>query len=77
MQAVEPKPVKLLVGSDFITVDKAKSLGVRRISTGGALARAAWGGFLRAAREIATRGTFAELANGATWDELESAFKPD
>lgn len=77
VQAVAPKPVNLLVGSDFITVDRAKALGVRRISTGGALARAAWGGFLRAAREIATRGTFAELANGATWDELESAFKPD
>jgi len=73
--AVSPKPVNLLVGGDFITVDRAKALGVRRISTGGALARAAWGGFLRAAREIANQGTFAELAKGATWDELETAFQ--
>jgi len=73
--AVAPKPVNLLVGDDYITVNKAKALGVRRISTGGALARAAWGGFLRAAREIANQGTFAELTKGATWDELESAFQ--
>jgi methylisocitrate lyase len=75
VKAVAPKPVNLLVGGDFITVDKAKALGVRRISTGGALARAAWGGFLRAARDIAKTGSFAELANGATWDEMENAFK--
>ena len=75
VRAVAPKPVNLLVGGDFITVDKAKAIGVRRISTGGALARAAWGGFLRAAKEIATQGSFSELAKGATWDELESAFQ--
>jgi methylisocitrate lyase len=74
VSAVAPKPVNLLVGGDFISVEQARALGVRRISTGGALARAAWGGFLRAAREIAQHGTFAELRNGATWDELESAF---
>ena len=73
--AVAPKPVNLLVGGDFITVQKAKELGVRRISTGGALARAAWGGFLRAAKEIAGSGTFVELTKGASWDELESSFK--
>ncbi len=38
-------------------------LGVRRISVGGALARAAWGAFLRAAREIAENGSFAELGH--------------
>ena len=75
VKAVSPRPVNLLVGGDFITVEQAKALGVRRISTGGALARAAWGGFLRAAREIAARGTFAELTKGADWDELEGAFK--
>jgi 2-methylisocitrate lyase-like PEP mutase family enzyme len=75
VRAVAPKPVNLLVGGDFITVAQAKELGVRRISTGGALARAAWGGFLRAAKEIASKGTFSELTKGASWDELESAFK--
>jgi len=74
VRAVAPKPVNLLVGGDFITVGQAKELGVRRISTGGALARSAWGGFLRAAKEIATQGTFVELTKGASWDELEKAF---
>jgi len=75
VRAVLPKPVNLLVGGPSITVEQARDLGVRRISVGGALARAAWGGFLKAAREIATQGTFEELGRGATWDELEGAFK--
>lgn len=73
--AVAPKPINLLVGAGFITVDQAREAGVRRISVGGALARAAWGGFLKAAREIATQGTFTTLGAGATGDELEGAFK--
>jgi len=71
--AVRPKPVNLLVGSDFITVERARTAGVRRISVGGALARAAWGGFLAAAREIANQGTFTALTRGASWDEMEGA----
>jgi 2-methylisocitrate lyase-like PEP mutase family enzyme len=47
---------------------------VRRISVGGALARAAWGGFLRAAREIAGEGTFTGLTKAAPWDEIEGCF---
>ena len=43
VRAVAPKPVNVLVGSDFTTVAELASLGVRRISVGGALARAAWG----------------------------------
>jgi 2-methylisocitrate lyase-like PEP mutase family enzyme len=62
VRAVAPKPVNVLVGSDWTTVPKLAELGVRRISTGGARARAAWGGFLTAAKEIATQGTFGELA---------------
>lgn len=58
VEAVAPKPVNLLVNEPFITVDEAASLGVRRISVGGTLARTAWGGFLAAAEEIATAGTF-------------------
>ena len=74
VKAVAPKPVNVLVGSDFTTVTELAALGVRRISVGGALARAAWGGFLRAAREIAERGTFGGLAHAATWNEIEGAF---
>jgi 2-methylisocitrate lyase-like PEP mutase family enzyme len=56
--AVAPKPVNLLVNKPFVTVAEAASLGVRRISVGGTLARTAWAGFLAAVEEIATEGTF-------------------
>lgn len=56
--AVAPKPVNLLINAPFITVAEAAALGVRRISVGGTLARAAWGGWLDIAREIADSGTF-------------------
>ena len=74
VKAVAPKAVNVLVGSDFTTVRELAELGVRRISVGGALARAAWGGFLRAAREIAEQGTFGALAQGVAWDEIEGLF---
>ena len=59
--AVSPKPVNLLVNAPFVTVPVAASLGVRRISVGGTLARTAWAGFLRAAQEIADKGTFSHF----------------
>jgi 2-methylisocitrate lyase-like PEP mutase family enzyme len=76
VQAVAPKPVNVLVGSDFTTVAALAAVGVRRISIGGALARAAWRGFLQAAREIAEHGTFSELASAAPSAQLEQAFAP-
>ncbi|HUR93333.1 MAG TPA: isocitrate lyase/phosphoenolpyruvate mutase family protein [Gemmatimonadales bacterium] len=69
--AVAPKPVNVLVGSDFTTVAELAGLGVRRISVGGALARAAWGAFVQAAGEIAERGTFAALANGVPFADID------
>jgi methylisocitrate lyase len=59
--AVAPKPVNLLVYAPFTTVSEAASLGVRRISVGGTLARTAWAGFLAAAEELATDGTFSRF----------------
>lgn len=72
--AVAPKPVNVLVGSDFVTVNELADLGVRRISVGGALARAAWGSFLEAAKEIAERGTFSALTRGVPFADINSAF---
>jgi len=72
--AVAPKPVNVLVGSDFTTVAELAALGVRRISVGGALARAAWTGFLEAAREIADRGTFACLGRGVAFADINGLF---
>lgn len=59
--AVAPKPVNLLANAPFTTVAEAAALGVRRISVGGTLARTAWAGFLAAAEEIATEGTFSRF----------------
>jgi 2-methylisocitrate lyase-like PEP mutase family enzyme len=74
VKAVHPKPFNLLLGSPGLSVAEAASLGVRRISVGGSLARAAWGGFMRAAREIAEKGTFTELGNGHPGGELNKMF---
>jgi 2-methylisocitrate lyase-like PEP mutase family enzyme len=74
VDAVAPKPVNALVGSDFATVAELASIGVRRISVGGALARAAWTGFIGAAKEIAERGTFTGLARAVPSSEIERAF---
>jgi 2-methylisocitrate lyase-like PEP mutase family enzyme len=70
VNAVSPKPVNVLVGSDFTTVAELRDLGVRRISVGGALARAAWTGFLEAAKEIAERGTFTGLSRALPFAEI-------
>ena len=75
VNAVAPRPVNVLVGSDFTTVEALANLGVRRISVGGALARAAWGGLLEAAREIANQGTFAALARAVPFAELNGSFR--
>jgi 2-methylisocitrate lyase-like PEP mutase family enzyme len=71
VNAVAPKPVNVLVGSDFTTVAELAGAGVRRISVGGALARAAWMGFLSAAEEIAEQGTFSGLARAIPFTDLE------
>src|SRR5258707_14207157 len=72
--AVHPKPVNLLIGGSGLSVAEAADRGVRRISVGGSLARTAWGGFMRAAREIAEKGTFSELGNGYPGGELNKMF---
>ncbi|MGQ0647688.1 MAG: isocitrate lyase/PEP mutase family protein [Gemmatimonadaceae bacterium] len=74
VDAVAPKPVNVLVGGDFTTVADLTRVGVRRISVGGALARAAWTGFLHAAREIADLGTFSGLARSIPFDDINGAF---
>jgi 2-methylisocitrate lyase-like PEP mutase family enzyme len=68
--AVSPKPVNLLIHAPFITVGEAATLGVRRISVGGTLARTAWAGFLHAAREIAEAGTFSRFEGLPNVDAL-------
>jgi 2-methylisocitrate lyase-like PEP mutase family enzyme len=74
VDAVAPKPVNVLVGSDFTTVAELAAAGVRRISVGGALSRAAWTGFIAAASEIADTGTFSGLAGAVGSSGIEGSF---
>ena len=76
--AVAPKPVNLLLGaaSDWTLADVA-AMGVRRISVGGALARAAWKGFFEAATEIAEKGTFTELARAVPSSALNGPLRSE
>jgi 2-methylisocitrate lyase-like PEP mutase family enzyme len=72
VKAVAPKPVNVvmgLVGADFTVADLA-ALGVKRISVGSAMARAAYGAFLRAAREVVERGTFTFARDAAPFAEI-------
>jgi len=73
VQAVSPKPFNLLVGRNSgMSVADIAALGVRRISIGGSLARAAWTGFMRAAKLLRTEGSFEGLADLVSSAELNS-----
>jgi 2-methylisocitrate lyase-like PEP mutase family enzyme len=74
VKALAPKPVNILMGAPGLSVAELADLGVRRISIGGALARAAWGAFLRAAREIAEKGTFDELGKAIPFADINGMF---
>jgi 2-methylisocitrate lyase-like PEP mutase family enzyme len=75
VECVAPKPVNILIGSAIgLTMREAASLGARRVSVGGAFARAAWGGFIRSAKELIEKGTFDGLSNAASYAELQELF---
>ena len=75
--AVAPKPFNLLAWGPDMTVSDAAALGVRRISVGGSLSRAAWGGFMRAARRIAEDGRFDGYGDAASGKDLNALFRDD
>jgi 2-methylisocitrate lyase-like PEP mutase family enzyme len=77
VNAIAPKPVNVLVSgfNHQLTVSRLADLGVRRISVGSGLALAAWGAFLRAAKEIKANGTFNLLADNAPSAELNQLFR--
>ena len=55
------------------SVPELEALGVRRVSTGGGLARAAYGALIAAARELKTTGTYGYLDSAVTTSDLEAA----
>jgi 2-methylisocitrate lyase-like PEP mutase family enzyme len=78
VESLAPKPVNLLVGSAsaLSSVAEIAALGVRRISVGGALARAAWAGFMRAAKTLAEQGRFDGFPDAPSHDTLQSLLTP-
>ena len=71
------KPVNFLMMATNFSVADLAAMGVRRISTGGTLARTAWTGFIRAAREIAEHGTFKSFDGTVPNAELNAFFRDD
>jgi 2-methylisocitrate lyase-like PEP mutase family enzyme len=73
VKAVAPKPVNVLASAPNpdLSVDRLASLGVRRISVGSALARVAWGAFMRSAQSIRNSGSFDSFAGAAPFSEID------
>lgn len=76
VKAVSPKPVNVLMHgpSKILSVSRLADLGVRRVSVGSALARVAWGAFIRSAQSIAATGTFDSFGEAAPFAELNDIF---
>jgi len=71
-----PKPINVLVSGNIgLTVADLAALGVRRVSVGSVLARAAWTGFMKAAREISSEGRFTSLEGVTPFAELNAFFR--
>lgn len=78
VNAVRPKPVNVLMSANTgMTLAEVADLGVRRISVGSSLARAAWTGFARAAQLIAADGSFAGFDGMLPFAELNGFFRED
>ena len=78
VEAASPKPVNILMSANTgLTVSDLAELGVRRISVGSSLARAAWTGFIRAAKAIASEGSFAGFDGSVPFAELNRFFRED
>jgi 2-methylisocitrate lyase-like PEP mutase family enzyme len=78
VEAVAPKPVNILMSAHVgLSVADLAAMGVRRISVGSALARSAWGGFMRAAEGIAREGSFAGFAESRPFAEINAFFRED
>ena len=78
VEAVAPKPLNLLIVQDIgLSVEDVAALGVRRISVGGALALAAWTGFIRAAQTLKSAGSFAGLASLVPYAQINGLFAND
>jgi 2-methylisocitrate lyase-like PEP mutase family enzyme len=75
VEELRPKPVNVLMSANTgLTVSDLAELGVRRISVGSALARTAWGAFVRAARAISEEGRFTGFDDAISFAEINGFF---
>ena len=78
VKAVAPKPVNVLMSAATgLTVADLAGVGVRRVSVGSALARVAWGAFMRASRQIASEGRFDAFADTVPMADINGFFRDD
>ncbi|AZC35571.1 isocitrate lyase/PEP mutase family protein [Pseudomonas chlororaphis] len=76
VRAVAPKPVNVLMSGGLkLTLAQLSELGVKRISVGSALARAAYGAFYRAAQEIRDHGSFDFADRAIPFGQINQLFK--
>jgi 2-methylisocitrate lyase-like PEP mutase family enzyme len=78
VRAVAPRPLNVLMSAPVpgLTLSRLADLGVRRVSLGSALARVAWGSFMRAVQGILATGSFDALSEAASFGELNAMFQP-
>ena len=78
VRAVAPRPLNVIMGltGAGLTMSDLDGLGVKRVSLGSSLARAAYGAFLRAAEEVREKGTFGFAAETIPYSEINALFKP-
>jgi len=77
VRAVAPRPLNVIMGltGAGLTMSELNGLGVKRISLGSSLARAAYGAFLRAAEEIRDKGTFTIASGSIPYAQINALFK--
>ena len=76
VKAASPKPVNVLMHASVgLRVADLAAMGARRISVGSSLARAAWTGFIHAAKLIAEEGSFAGFEGLISGGELNQIFQ--
>ena len=77
VKAVAPKPVNVVMGLSgaALSLDELGTIGVKRVSLGSSLARAAYGAFVGAAREIRNRGTFTFADAAIPYAEINAMFR--
>jgi 2-methylisocitrate lyase-like PEP mutase family enzyme len=77
VKAVAPKPVNVVMGLSgaSLSLDELAALGVKRVSLGSSLARAAYGAFVNAAREVRSHGTFSFADAAIPYAEINAMFR--